>query len=104
MRHLLETRVRSKHRSTNCQLEFLASNPHKVPPEVLAKLETKDFDSRKDARTNGRVNQLAVAPCIKHTPSILKGIKRSDGENVGPPRKRRRLRQKTNPTGTGYES
>ena len=70
-KHLLETRVRAKHRSVSCRQAFLDRNPVPVPRETLEKLEARDFDLRNNARKAGHTKVLVVKPCVRNSEHIL---------------------------------
>ena len=60
--HLSETRIRSKHSSSNCRLSFLATRPSEVPAGLLARLNKIDADARRTARRQGRTHEIATVP------------------------------------------
>ena len=103
--HLSDTRIRSKHRGTSCNAEFLASKPKRIDAEVLAELHKKDRLSRNAAIKLGHTHELATVPCQRLRPSVLTGILSNtvvlvDAPVLGPG-VRRRLRGKPSPGDCG---
>ena len=73
VKHLMENRVRSKHRSTTCGQDFMAQNPSPVPESKLQEIEARDAAERKSARKEGHSNVLICRHAVAGRPHILKG-------------------------------
>ena len=103
IKHLMETRVRSRHRTKTCREEFLLLNPKEIPTEVLDRLEKWSAEEIQQARQEGHTNVLARRPCKTSKPHILKGTKRVKTNSLMPLRQvKRRVRAKTPAHLTAY--
>ena len=89
VKHLSETRVRSKHRTAQCKTLFLQNNPAQIDRDVLEQLEQDDADERRVARKAGHSHVIACKPACATLPSILRNRGPAAGVNV-----RKRIRGK----------
>ena len=60
MRHLSETRIRSKHSKTNCRFEFLSTERIPIDPAMAVTLNEKDRICRRTARKSGHSHVIAT--------------------------------------------
>ena len=100
VKHLLERRVRSKSRGVSCQAAFMASNPTRVPVDLLSRLEESDAAQHKSNRLAGHTNVIAGRPCKRTQCSILLQTARKrclPSEEISHPPKRRRIFRKMPP-------
>ena len=65
IKHLSETRTRSKIRTTPCRIAFLEQLPPLVDCEVFDRLEKADKLLMKEARRNGHLRVIALTPDLK---------------------------------------
>ena len=73
IKHLLETRVRSKNRSSSCRELLIKSCPPLVDKELLCTLEARDREELRKARKDGHSHIIASKPSRANRDSILKG-------------------------------
>ena len=109
IKHLLETRIRSKHRTQSCRDHFMMHLPRVVDRETFDMLEARDREALRKARKDGHSHILATKPAKAYCNSILKGREnpaaRKRRTEQGFPeleRPRKRLRCKTNPKDMFY--
>ena len=72
--HLSDTRIRSRVRGTSCGLQFVASNPTPLPPQVVAALNDEARVLRRNAFAKGHSHVLVVKPAVPSKRKITQGI------------------------------